>query len=261
MTEIIAFVNQKGGVGKTTTTCNLATALAALGKKILLIDNDPQGNASTTHGINSELRAKNIYQLYSQQAKLTDVIHQTEIKNLDIIPSAVELAAAEVELIHLANPQHTLKTALSTLDRKYDYILIDCPPSLGMLTINALTAASSIIIPLQCEFLALEGLGHLLSSFKLVKNSLNPSLKIEGIVLTMYDRRYNLTTQVEEDIRQCLGELVYKTVIPRNVRVSEAPSHGKPVLIYDMQCAGSTAYIDLAREFIECNTASKSIKK
>lgn len=251
MSKIISFVNQKGGVGKTTTASNLATALAATGKKVLLIDNDPQGNASTGYGILNQSRNKTIYQVLTGQVVIKDTVINTEIANLDIIPSDVDLAAAEVELINLSNPQYILKKQLAVIAGDYDYILIDCPPSLGMLTINALTASDSIIIPLQCEFFALEGLKHLLSTYKMIKESLNPNLQISGIVLTMYDKRNNLTEQVEDDVRTCLGKMIYKTVIPRNVRVSEAPSHGKPVLIYDTHCAGSIAYIDLAREFLE----------
>lgn len=251
MTKIIAFVNQKGGVGKTTTAINMATALAAMNKRVLLIDSDPQGNASTGFGIDVQERKATIYQVITGQTEIKNVIFTTVVKNLRLIPASVDLAAAEIELIHLSKPQYTLKKHIQHISSEYDYILIDCPPSLGMLTINALVASDLIVIPLQCEFFALEGLKHLLSTFKLIKESLNPRLQISGIILTMYDKRNNLTEQVEEDVRNCLGKMVYKTVIPRNVRVSEAPSHGKPVLLYDMQCSGSQAYIELAREFLE----------
>jgi chromosome partitioning protein len=262
MSKIISFVNQKGGVGKTTTASNLATALAATNHKVLLIDNDPQGNASTGFGIKEEIRENNLYHVLIGKENIENCIIKTELKCLDIVTSNVDLAAAEVELINLEKPQFILKQHIKNLSDKYDYILIDCPPSLGLLTINALTASSSLIIPLQCEFFALEGLKHLLETFKLIKNTLNPLLRISGIVLTMHDKRNRLTEQVEEDVRSCLGDLVYKTIIPRNVRVSEAPSYGKPVLIYDTHCSGSNAYIDLAREFLTQETLiSNNIKE
>lgn len=250
MAKVISFVNQKGGVGKTTTASNLATALAATGYKVLLIDNDPQGNASTGYGIKAESRQKNLYQVLVGEEALENCVVKTGLKTLDIISSNVDLAAAEVEMIHLQKPQFVLKQKMQSVLDKYEYVLIDCPPSLGMLTINALTASTSLIVPLQCEFFALEGLKHLLETFKLVKNTLNQGLIISGIVLTMYDKRNRLTEQVEADVRLCLGDLVYKTVIPRNVKVSEAPSYGKPVLLYDTHCSGSNAYIDFAREFL-----------
>jgi chromosome partitioning protein len=250
MAKIISFVNQKGGVGKTTTATNLATALAATGYRVLLIDNDPQGNTSTGYGITSELRQKNLYQVLIGEESLENCIVKTGLKFLDMVTSSVDLAAAEVEMIYLQKPQFILKHKITSILSAYDYILIDCPPSLGMLTINALTASNSLIIPLQCEFFALEGLKHLLETFKLIKNTLNSELVINGIILTMYDKRNRLTEQVDADVRACLGDLVYKTVIPRNVKVSEAPSYGKPVLLYDTHCSGSNAYIDFAKEFL-----------
>ncbi len=250
MAKVISFVNQKGGVGKTTTASNLATALAATNNRVLLIDSDPQGNASTGYGISSEQRKSNLYHALIGEKNVINCIVKTEVRNLDIVTSSVDLAAAEIELIGLEKPQFILKKSISNLHNLYDYILIDCPPSLGLLAVNALTASTSLMIPLQCEFFALEGLKHLLETFKLIKNTLNPNLVISGVVLTMYDKRNKLTEHVERDVRSCLGDLVYKTVIPRNVRVSEAPSYGKPVLIYDINCTGSSAYIDLAREFL-----------
>ncbi len=250
-TKIISIVNQKGGVGKTTTTSNLATALAAIGKKMLIIDLDPQGNASTGFGISHKLRKKTIYDVLVSDVEISAAVYKTEIPNLDIVTSSVDLAAAEIELINEENREYILKSKIANIYNNYDYIMIDCPPSLGLLTINALAASSSLIIPLQCEFFALEGLSHLLNTCSLIQKNLNNELVIEGIVLTMYDKRNRLTEQVEEDVRNCLEGLVYNTVIPRNVRISEAPSHGKPAIIYDLKCSGSLAYIHLAKEVLE----------
>ena len=251
MGEIISVVNQKGGVGKTTTASNLATALVSAGKKVLVIDSDPQGNVTTSLGINKSENVAGLYEVLMDTADLVMAIQKTKIPNLDIIVASINLAAAEIEMSGFENVRHRLKIKLAAIYHQYDYIIIDCPPSLGLLTINALVASHSMIIPLQCEFLALEGLSHLLQTFKLVKTRLNSDLVINGIVLTMYDKRNNLTSIIEEDVRNCLGDIVYRTVIPRNVRLSEAPSHGKPALLYDMNCSGSVAYIAMAKEFLE----------
>lgn len=251
MGKIITLVNQKGGVGKTTTATNLATALASLGKKTLLIDSDPQGNASTGFGFDKEKNKHNLYTLLIGECDLSTSIKPTLVTGLDIIMGDISLAGLELEMANTAGYQYIVKRKLSEIIDKYDYILIDCPPSLGILTINALVASSSIIIPLQCEFFALEGLKHLMEIFKLVKYNLNKDLAINGILLTMHDKRTNLTELIEKDVRGCLGKLIYTTTIPRNVRLSEAPSHGKPGLIYDLHCPGSVAYIAMAKEFLE----------
>jgi len=244
-------VNQKGGVGKTTTAINLATALASVDYNILLIDLDPQGNASTGMGISQRERDSTAYDLLVLDTPIEKVIKKSNIPKIDIISSTVDLSGAELELVSKTNRELTLKNKLSRIVDDYDYIIIDCPPSLGLLTVNALVASRSVLVPLQCEFFALEGLSHLLKTVELVKKRLNPNLEIEGVLLTMYDRRYNLTSQVEEDVRGHLGQMVFETIIPRNVRVSEAPSHGKPAIIYDFKCAGSLAYIRLAKELLE----------
>ena len=249
MTKIIAIANQKGGVGKTTTAINLSTAMAAINKKILLIDSDPQGNASTGLGINEEERIPSLYQLLTKNAFDEASIKKTLIPNMDIITSTQDLSAAEIELVDIKDREKILKNIL-TKTQNYDYILIDCPPTLGLLTINGLVAAHSVMIPMQCEFFALEGLSALIKIVKMIKSNLNPEIKIEGVVLTMFDKRNSLSSLVEKDVRGHFKERVYNTVIPRNVRVSEAPSHGKPVLIYDTRCVGSQAYISLAKEVI-----------
>jgi chromosome partitioning protein len=249
--HIIAVVNQKGGVGKTTTSVNLATALAAVHKKVLLLDFDPQGNASTGLGLGQEARTLTSYDIVINGADADDAILSTKVPKLSIIAANMDLSGAEIELVTLERREYRLKESLQALQKNFDYILIDCPPSLGLLTLNALSAAHSVLIPLQCEFYALEGLSHLMRTIELVKTALNPALDIQGIVLTMYDRRNRFTEQIEQDVRTFFGEKVYETVIPRNIRISEAPSHGKPALIYDMNCPGSRAYIRLAAELLK----------
>jgi chromosome partitioning protein len=251
MTRIIAIVNQKGGVGKTTTAVNLATALAAIGKKTLIIDLDPQGNASTGLGIEQRHRAVSSYHILIGNAELNEAVLPTIIPDLFIVPSNIDLSAAELELVQETARESRLKYALDAATMNFDYVLIDCPPSLGLVTMNALVAAQSVFIPLQCEFYALEGLSHLLKTIQLIQKRLNPTMDICGVVLTMYDKRNKLTEHIEADVRGFLKDTVYKTVIPRNVRLSEAPSHGKPAIIYDMACSGSQAYIMLAKEMIK----------
>jgi len=248
--RIIAVANQKGGVGKTTTTINLATALAAVKQKVMIIDLDPQGNASTGLGVDRKNRRIDTYRMLIGGAKMAEAIQPTTVPGLDIIPAGMDLSGAELELVNMDKREHQLKAAIGDGAQGYDYVLIDCPPALGLLTLNALVAAQAILVPLQCEFFALEGLSHLLKTVERVQNVLNPELEIQGIVLTMFDKRNNLSDQVAADVREYFGDKVYKTVIPRNVRVSEAPSHGRPVLMYDMKCAGSQAYLHLAGEVL-----------
>ena len=251
MPRILAIANRKGGVGKTTTTVNVATAMAAAGKKVLVIDLDPQGNASTSLGIDKKGSMPSSYDVLLGNRRLTDAVVWTEIPGFSIVPSSPDLAAAEIELVDVEKREFALKKAISKEAVNYDYILIDCPPSLSLITVNALVASDAVIVPLQCEFLALEGISDLIRNINAIKKNFNPGLVLQGVVLTMYDKRNNLTQMVEDDVRNFFGKKVYDTVIPRNVRISEAPSHGKPVLLYDFKCPGSQAYIGLTKEVLK----------
>ena len=254
--RILVLANQKGGVGKTTTAINLGTALAAIGEKVLILDLDPQGNASTGLGIDRKSRRISTYHVLAGASSLAEAITETAVPHLFVAPSTLDLLGVELEIANERNRSHRLRSAIAALAAQqvtepFTYILIDCPPSLNLLTINALTAADAVLVPLQCEFFALEGLSQLLKTVEQVRTALNPELTIHGIVLTMFDPRNNLSGQVVADVRQFMGSKVYETMIPRNVRVSEAPSHGKPVLLYDLKCAGSQAYLRLASEVIQ----------
>jgi len=250
--RILVVANQKGGVGKTTTAINLGTALAAVGEKVLLIDSDPQGNASTGLGVGRALRKNTLYDVLMGEKAALEAVVKTSVPGLDLVPADPDLSGVELELGQQSRRSFKLRDALSPLRESgdYTYVLIDCPPSLNLLTVNAMAAADAVLVPLQCEFFALEGLTQLMRTIDLVRGSLNPSLEIQGVILTMYDRRNSLSEQVASDVRGHFGETVYQTVIPRNVRVSEAPSFGKPALVYDLKCAGSQAYLKLAREVV-----------
>ncbi|WP_090020579.1 ParA family protein [Limimonas halophila] len=248
--RVLAIANQKGGVGKTTTAVNLGTALAACEYRTLIVDMDPQGNASTGFGLTRGDRKRNVYGPLMDGDPVADVIVPTDVPGLELVPSAVDLAGAEVELVDAEARETRLRSALAPILERYDYILVDCPPALGLLTINAFVAGHAALVPLQAEFYALEGLSHLMRTIERVRKGFNPDLEIEGVVLTMYDRRNNLCAMVAQDVREYLSNIVYDTVIPRNVRVSEAPSHGKPVIVYDMKSSGAKAYIKLAGELL-----------
>ncbi|MDH5795979.1 MAG: AAA family ATPase [Anaplasmataceae bacterium] len=251
MSKIFSIVNQKGGVGKTTTSVNISTALAISGKKTLLIDLDPQGNATTGFGVEDKFRKNTIYEVLVNKSNIKSTLLEQKIENLYLIPVNVNLYAAEIELIEVKKREFILKEKLKEFNDFFDYIIIDCPPSLGLLTLNSLVASHSIIIPLQCEFYALEGLSHLLKTISMIKKHLNKNLFISGILLTMYDKRNKLSELVKNDVLNYLPNMVFDTIIPRNVRLSEAPSHGKPAIIYDHDCSGARAYIKLAKEIME----------
>ena len=257
--RVISVVNQKGGVGKTTTAVNLATIFAVMDKKVLIIDIDSQGNTSSGLGIKQTERKITSYNVFIGLNSIRDAILATEVPNLSIVSANTNLAAIELDLIHLKNYENILVEKLEEIKNAFDYIIIDCPPSLGLITLNALVACDEVLIPMLCDFYSLEGLSHLLKTVEIVEKKMNPGIKIGGILFTMYDKRNKLTEQVENDVRACLGKLVYKTTIPRNVKVSEAPSHGKAAIIYDYKCSGSRAYIDLAKEIID-NEVNKELK-
>ena len=253
MSKIISLTNQKGGVGKTTTCVNLASFVADAGKRVLLLDIDPQGNAGASVGIDAENVKNSMYDVLLGEISIKEAIYPSVVKNLDVVPSTVDLAGAEVDLVYMENREKILKNILKEIENNYDFIFIDCPPSLGLLTVNALTASNSIIIPIQCEYFALVGLGQLMNTVRLIKKHLNPEIEIEGVLLTMKDNRSNLVGQVSEEIKKYFGSKVYNTYIPRNIRLAESPSHGKPILLYDNKSRGAIAYKALADEFLTNN--------
>ncbi len=257
--KIISVANQKGGVGKTTTTVNLSTILAKKGKKVLLIDADPQGNATSGLGVEKEVE-KSTYDILVNETSLKQTLQETVIKNLKVCPSNINLAGAEVELVSMMSREQRLKEKIEEIKEKFDYIFIDCPPSLGLITLNSFTASESVLIPVQCEYFALEGLGQLLNTINLVKKHLNKNIEIEGALLTMYDMRTNLSNQVVREVKKYFDNKVYKTVIPRNVRLSEAPSYGMPITEYDPRSKGAKSYLKFAKEFIKMNEEEKKAK-
>ncbi len=251
LAKVIAIANQKGGVGKTTTAVNLSSCLAHKGKKVVIIDIDPQGNTTSGLGIDKKVIDKSIYEVIINDVNIENALMKTAVENLFICPSNIQLVGAEVELVSVISRETRMKVAIEEIRKKYDYILIDCPPSLGLLTLNALTAADTILVPIQCEYYALEGLSQLMNTVKLVQRHLNPSLDVEGVVLTMFDARTNLSIQVVEDVKKYFRNKVYRTVIPRNVRLSEAPSFGLPIILYDPKSKGAECYLELAQEVID----------
>ena len=253
MGKVLTIVNQKGGVGKTTTAINLAASLALAEKDILIIDNDPQGNSTSGLGISRDDLDKSLYDVYAGRCEINDALKKTCLEHLNILPSTIDLLGIEVELVGREDRESVLNNAIDSIREKYRYIFIDCPPSLGLLTLNALVAADSVIIPVQCEYYALEGLGLLTKTLRLVRNSFNPNLEIEGIVLTMFDLRNNLSQEVAKEVRKYFGDKVYNTVIPRNVTLGEAPSYGKPALLYDIRSKGAQSYLSLAKEILSEN--------
>lgn len=262
MAKVISFANQKGGVGKTTTCLNVSSYMALMNKKVLLVDCDPQGNATSGLGVSKSQEQNSIYNVIVGAVDIKNAIIHTKIQNLDIIPANIDLAGVEVELVYMEHREHVLFKILNEIKDEYDFICIDCPPSLGLLTINALTSSNSVMIPIQCEFFALEGLSQLMNTVRLVKKKLNPNLEIEGVVLTMRDSRSNLGQQVADEIRKFFGSSVFETSIPRNVRLAEAPSHGEPIYIYDKNCPGAVAYMQLTEELLKKNNISyKKITK
>ena len=253
MSKVIAIANQKGGVGKSTTSINLSSCLAELNKRVLVIDMDPQGNTTSGLGIDKNRLEKSVYEVLIEEETIDDCIQKDIFRNLDVLPANVSLSGAEIELIDSDNRSYVLDSKIRKIEDNYDYIIIDCPPSLSILTVNALTTANSVIVPIQCEFYALEGISQLMKTIELVKERLNPTLSIEGVVFTMYDSRTNLSAQVVDNVKANLNEKIYETVIPRNVRLAESPSHGLPINYYDKKSAGAIGYQQLAKEVVECN--------